>query len=72
MFQTLDQQVVIRLLTGMNNTEQVRDEVKYDNDSFLSSEIWQFLNRDFQKDLFVLDGLHHQEWMRYFHRWKED
>ena len=49
MFQTLDQQVVIRLLTGMNNTEQVRDEVKYDNDSFLSSEIWQFLNRDFQK-----------------------
>lgn len=61
MFQTLDQQVVIRLLTGMNNTEQVRDEVKYDNDSFLSSEIWQFLNRDFQKDLFVLDGLHHQE-----------
>ena len=61
MFQTLDQQVVIRLLTGMNNTEQVRDEVKYDNDSFLSSEIWQFFNRDFQKDLFVLDGLHHQE-----------
>ena len=61
MFQTLDQQVVIRLLTGMNNTEQVRDEVKYDNDSFLFSEIWQFLNRDFQKDLFVLDGLHHQE-----------
>ena len=61
MFQTLDQQVVIRLLTGMNNTEQVRDEVKYDNDSFLSSEIWQFLNRSFQKDLFVLDGLHHQE-----------
>ena len=61
MFQTLDQQVVIGLLTGMNNTEQVRDEVKYDNDSFLSSEIWQFLNRDFQKDLFVLDGLHHQE-----------
>ena len=61
MFQTLDQQVVIRLLTGMNNTEQVRDEVKYDNDSFLFSEIWQFLNRSFQKDLFVLDGLHHQE-----------